>query len=194
MVHFLTGEKWKEIKPGIRTKFRYAVSNFGRVLSFTDKIKNGTLVKGSLVEGYRTMEFKIRKNKKTSYKRIFIQKLVAEKFVAKKSKKQTFVIHLDFNKDNNHYSNLRWATRQKLVEHHKKNPNVIKGIKKTIATKRGWGHKLTTAKVADIKKKIFNPRRKTKMHKIAKQYGISEMQLYRIKSGENWAHVKVGGN
>ena len=26
---------------------------------------------------------------------------------------------------------------------------------------------------------------------IAKQFGISEMQLYRIKSGENWGNVKI---
>jgi hypothetical protein len=26
---------------------------------------------------------------------------------------------------------------------------------------------------------------------LAKQFGISEMQLYRIKSGENWGHVKI---
>ena len=29
------------------------------------------------------------------------------------------------------------------------------------------------------------------MRIIAKQFGISEMQLYRIKSGENWGHVKI---
>ena len=29
------------------------------------------------------------------------------------------------------------------------------------------------------------------MRLIAKQFGISEMQLYRIKSGENWSHVKM---
>jgi len=26
---------------------------------------------------------------------------------------------------------------------------------------------------------------------IAKQFGISTMQVWRIKSGENWGHVKV---
>jgi hypothetical protein len=26
---------------------------------------------------------------------------------------------------------------------------------------------------------------------IAKQFGISETQLYRIKSGENWSHIKI---
>ena len=26
---------------------------------------------------------------------------------------------------------------------------------------------------------------------LAKQFGISEMQVSRIKSGENWSHIKV---
>lgn len=190
MIHFLAGEKWKEVRFG-KTKYRYAISNFGRLMSFADKIKNGRLLKGAEVEGYRNMELKISKGKKTTYKRFFIRKLVAEKFITKKSQNQTFVIPLDFSKDNNHYSNLRWATRQELVEHHKKNPNVIKGIKKTIATKQGWGHKLNNAKVAAIKKKLFHLKRPKKLYEIARQFGISDMQVHRIKTGENWAHVKV---
>ena len=193
MVHFLTGEKWKEVRFG-KTKFRYAISNFGRLISFTDKIKNGRLLKGTEVEGYRNMELKINKGKKTTYKRYFFHKLVAEKFVPKKSKKQTFATHIDFNIENNHYSNLRWVTRQELVEHHKKNPNVIKGIKKNLAAKQGWGHKLNAAKVAAIKKKLFNLKRPKKLYEIARQFGISDMQVHRIKTGENWAHVKVAKN
>jgi hypothetical protein len=29
------------------------------------------------------------------------------------------------------------------------------------------------------------------MKQIAEQFDISEMQLYRIKSGENWSHVTL---
>ena len=193
MIHFLAGEKWKEVKLG-KTKFRYAVSNFGRMMSFADKIKNGKLIKGSEIEGYRNVEFKNTRNKKITYKRFFIHKLVGEKFIPRKSKKQKFVIHLDFDKANNHYSNLRWVSPHELTEHHKKNPVVIKGRKKARAARLGQGHKLTIAKVKNIKKQLFNPKRKTKMHQLAKQHGISEMQLYRIKSGENWGYVKVTRN
>jgi hypothetical protein len=42
-----------------------------------------------------------------------------------------------------------------------------------------------------LKRKIFDPKRKSRLKIIAKQFGISEMQLYRIKSGENWGHVKI---
>jgi hypothetical protein len=40
-----------------------------------------------------------------------------------------------------------------------------------------------------IKKKLAEG--KTRMKILSKQFGISEMQLYRIKSGQNWAHVKI---
>ena len=42
-----------------------------------------------------------------------------------------------------------------------------------------------------IKKKIWDPVRKTRLKLIASQFDISEMQLYRIKSGENWSHIRV---
>ena len=31
--------------------------------------------------------------------------------------------------------------------------------------------------------------RKTRLKMIAKQFGISEMQVHRIKTGENWSYV-----
>ena len=49
--------------------------------------------------------------------------------------------------------------------------------------------KLDSTQVMRIKRMIFDPQRKTRMRIIAKQFGISEMQLYRIKTGENWASV-----
>jgi DNA-binding Xre family transcriptional regulator len=42
-----------------------------------------------------------------------------------------------------------------------------------------------------IKKILANPNRKTRMKIIARRFGISEMQLYRIKSGKNWGHVTI---
>jgi AraC-like DNA-binding protein len=55
---------------------------------------------------------------------------------------------------------------------------------------RKQGHKLTDVTVKRIKQLIFDKKRVRTMKQIAAQFGISEMQLYRIKSGENWSHVK----
>ncbi len=188
-----TGEEWKEITFPIASKFRYAVSSFGRLKSFTENIQEGAIRKGSPLEGYRSLGFRISRNGKLTYYHFFVHKLVAENFIEKDFPEQNFVLHLDYNRENNHVSNLKWATRKELVEHQKKNPLVIEGRKKTLATKLaiGKGQKLTAAKVLLIKKKIFDPNRKTRMKMLARQFGISEMQLYRIKSGENWGHIKV---
>jgi hypothetical protein len=95
-----------------------------------------------------------------------------------------YVIHLDYKKENNYYKNLKWATREIWGAHMLEDPN----YKKTRAEFTGRGHKLTTERVKLIKKKLREG--KTRMKVLAKQFGISEMQLYRIKVGINWAHVK----
>jgi len=50
--------------------------------------------------------------------------------------------------------------------------------------------KLTAVQVKAIKDSISNPRRKLTYKQMAEKYGVSEMTLYRIKSGENWGRVK----
>jgi len=191
MIQFFSEEEWKEFFPEGKFKFRYAISNFGRLLSFTDTFENGNLLRGGSIEGYKVIRFKnffpgIAKNRC-----LFVHKLLAENFLVKDSEEQTFVLHLDYNKANNRLTNLKWATQKEMREHQQKNPLVIEGHKKTLEKKKGAGHKLTAATVTLIKKKLLDPNRKTRMKMLARQFGISEMQLYRIKSGENWAHVVV---
>lgn len=189
MTRFFPGEEWREIKPEGNFKFRYAVSSFGRLMSFMNEFEDGRILKGGSVDGYKIFRYKISVNGKTKNKHLFFNKLVAENFIPKNSGEQIYVLYLDYNKTNNRVDNLKWATKEEMREHQYKNPLVIEGRKKTHEKKIGDGHKLTAAKVMVIKKKLFDPNRKTRMKMIARQFGISEMQLYRIKSGENWGHV-----
>jgi DeoR/GlpR family transcriptional regulator of sugar metabolism len=53
------------------------------------------------------------------------------------------------------------------------------------------GHKLTVTRVMLIKKLLASPKQTTRLKMIAKQFGVSEMQIRRIKSGENWGYIKV---
>lgn len=193
MIRIFPNEKWKEFELEYKTKFRYAISNFGRLISFKDKIENGRLLKGAKSDGYNLFRYKMVKGKKIVNRQIFVRKLVAENFLPKPQKDQVFVLLLDRNRNNNYVGNLKWATREEMLEHMKKSPMVIAARKKMIEQKKklGQGHKLTSSTVKIIKKRILNPNRKTRMKIIAKQFGISEMQLYRIKSGENWGHVTI---
>lgn len=191
MVRFYYDEKWKEFTLDYDAKFRYAISNHGRLLSFTDEMAKGRLLEGSKVDGYKIFRYKIFQDKKIYNKHRMFHRLVAENFLETPSEEQTYVLHLDFNKLNNHHSNLQWATKEEMVAHNKKSPAVIKAKKKLIEhNKNRDGHKLTATKVMLLKQKIFDPNRKTRLKLIARQFGISEMQLYRIKTGENWGHIK----
>jgi len=188
MIRFFPGERWEQIKfdPGA-LRFHYSISNFGRIVSYSDRIEEGRILKGGVLGGYPTFVCRPFGKSKTFY----IHKLVAEYFLTKESDDEIFVIHLDYNKMNNHMSNLRWADKKMMEGHQQNSPNVLRSREERKLRKPLKGHKLTSTDVIRIKKKIFDPKRKTRMKIIAKQFGISEMQLYRIKSGENWGHIKV---
>lgn len=188
MVTFFWNEEWKEInfEEGALKK-RYAISNYGRVISYTDTIKDGLFIKGGNLRGYATLPVRPHGKSKTYY----IHKLVAQYFIENLIEDASFVIHLDYNKNNNFIKNLKWSTKEEVFEHQQHNPLVLAAREKQKGRKTVQGHKLTSTEVIRLKKKIFNPKRKSRLKIIAKEFGISEMQLYRIKSGENWGHVKI---
>lgn len=185
-------EQWKEFPLGYKSKFRYAISNHGRLVSFTDDIDKGQLLKGGSVCNYKIFRYKVYRGETAIYKHLFFHHLVATLFMPDKSDNQTYVLHLDYNKQNNHIDNLQWATKEQMVEHSKKNPAVLRGRQRAIEFKRHRnGHKLTVANVQFLKKKMLDPNRKTRLKILVRQFGVSEMTLHRIRTGENWGHIKI---
>ena len=196
MIKSYWDEEWKEIDLGEdKLRYNYAVSNYGRIVSYSDSLEKGRLLKGSLVDGYPVFRYKqfykSENGTRIKNKQIFIHKLVADSFRKRENDDQQFVIHLDYNKLNNHIDNLKWTSKREMELHQQTNPNVLLAREKRKETKPYKGHKLNATQVKRLKKKIFDPKRKTRLKILAKQFGISEMQLYRIKSGENWAHVSI---
>jgi len=177
-------EKWKDIKFGdtISEKEVYQISNCGRVKSFKIEPKYGTFVKLFSVGGYQRLPIKQKSDKMTAR---YIHKLVAKAFIPKTNDLQQFVIHLDYDKDNNNTWNLAWATRKEKEVHQFSNPKYKE------PSSRVSYSKLNEGRVKIIKRKLNDPNRKTRLKMIAKQFGISEMQLHRIKTGENWGYVTV---
>ncbi len=178
MIKDFWDEEWKEIvfDEKISENEKFKISNYGRIINCkTDK---DFLVKESYINGYQTIPLRQKTGKATSR---YVHKLVAEHFLEKGDKDR--VIHLNFDKLDNRVVNLKWATKKDWQEHQLNNTEWRK-----IQKKRTYC-KLSEAEVKLIKKKINDPNRKTRMKMIAKRFGISEMQLYRIKSGENWASV-----
>jgi hypothetical protein len=181
-------EMWKEIFfPQGALKKRYAISNYGRIVSFMETIDDGQFVKGGCLKGYKTLPLRPFGKSTTFY----VHKLVAEHFLDKQFPEQQHVIHLDYNKSNNYIANLEWACKEKTSLHQQNNPSVLEGRIKIKERFPSQGPKLSSTQVMRLKKKLLDPDRKTKLRIIAKEFGVSEMQLHRIRKGENWGHVQV---
>lgn len=163
---------------------RYAVSSQGRIASFREEVlEDGKLLNGSITTGYRTLNLHRPDNKGTLY----IHREIAKLFLPKPSPKHKYVIHKNHNKLDNHIRNLKWATLEEMIAHQQKSPAKI--AYKERQANRTVGLKLTAAQVRKIKDLLSSDKRKLTIKQIADKYSVSEMTLYRIKSGENWGSV-----
>ncbi len=149
---------------------RYAITNYGRVISYTTVPKEGIILKQGKIGKYCGASM--------GRKTYLVQRLVALQFVRKYRADQLYVIHIDYDSANNYFRNLKWASRDEMETHNRKNPR---------AKKRG-NQKLTVGRVKIIKQRLLQGKT-SKM--IGKQFGVTDMQIHRIKTGENWGYVKV---
>ena len=74
-----------------------------------------------------------------------------------------------------------------MIEHQQMSPSKI--AYKEVQANRTVGLKLTAAQVKAIKKILSSKTRNITIKQLAEKYGVSEMTLYRIKSGENWGRI-----
>src|SRR5882724_10186488 len=186
MIRKLTGEAWKPLQfPGWKQlRKKYALSSLGRVASYSDDVlTDGKLLNGSLTTGYKTLNLHRPGNNGTLY----IHREIARLFLPKASQKHKYVIHVNHNKLDNSSKNLKWATLEEMINHQQKSP--AKVAYKKVQANRTVGLKLTASQVKSIKKTLSDPKRKLTINNLAEKYGVSEMTMYRIKSGENWSRV-----
>ena len=187
MIKQLSGESWKPLQfPGWKLlRKRYALSTSGRVASYTDDVvEDGKLLNGSLTTGYKTLNLHRPGNNGTLY----IHREIAKLFLKKVSPKHKYVIHVNHNKTDNSVKNLKWATLEDMIDHQQKSPAKI--AYKKVQANRTVGLKLTATQVKTIKTTLGSKSRKQTIKQLAEKYGVSEMTMYRIKSGENWGRIK----
>ena len=102
------------------------------------------------------------------------------------------VIHKDFDKKNNTVENLQWATQDTVSKRFNNHPKVIlRKFKQQFEEEKIVKRKpikLTDTDVLYIKERL---RKKHTLRSIAKQFNVSDMQIHRIKTGENWGHIKT---
>lgn len=182
MINSYADEVWKDVvfDEKISEKMKYKISNYGRVINCCGKEEK--LMKGSMCNKYLAIALLQKKGKFTNR---YLHRLVAQEFLEKKEHDE-YVIHLNYKNEDNHVENLKWVDHGEKEAHRLKGPSFTKN-----GGRRRTYSKLTEGRVRMIKKKLNDPNRKTRMKMIAKQFGISEMQLYRIKTGENWGYITV---
>ena len=186
MIKKLPGEVWKPLlfSGSKDLRNRYAVSSQGRIASYKEDIlKDGKLLNGSLTTGYRTLNLHRPGHKGTLY----IHRELAKLFLKRPSSKYKYVIHKNHNKLDNSVKNLAWATLDDMISHQQKSPAKL-AYKKRQAN-REIGLKLTAAQVRKIKELLGKENRRVTIKQLAEKYAVSEMTMYRIKSGENWGRI-----
>lgn len=122
----LPNEEWRDV---VGFEGRYAVSSFGRVVTFgfhdcgrvPKKNFSPKILKTDLARGY--VRLCLYKNNK-QYKRV-VHRLVAEAFIPNPNNYPT-VDHIDRNRQNNEVTNLRWCT----LSDNMKNPLTIEHLRK----------------------------------------------------------------
>ena len=186
-IKMFPNEVWKDL-PEHETKgavwYKYAISSHGRIIKYNKRLADGFVLKLSRQANYPIW----RKKLNDQYFTALVHRLVAQHFLPKPRGKQQFIIHLDHNYENNKYTNLKWATQDEVSAHNMKNPRVKAAIKRRKDNPTIKGAKLDIKKVKVIKQML---KEKKTLKAIAKKFGVSDMQIHRIKTKENWAHVKL---
>lgn len=179
MIDLYKNEKWLEPNiENLSSDEKIQISSFGRIRSFKVSLISPKIIGGSWINGYNAIVLRLITGKSQTF---YIHKLVAELFVPKLNPLKNFIVHLDFDKSNNHYSNLSWVNKDESKIHKLTDVNYN--------TKKIRNSKLTEVQVIKIKKML---RRGTfKPFRIAQQFGISLTQLARIKDGRNWNHIDI---
>lgn len=181
---YITGEKWVKL-PGHKTAYgeHYAISNYGRLVKCKETPKDGSVLKCSRQEGYPIW----RTRKKGQNYAVLIHRLVAKYFLPRPQRNEKVVIHHNHKKTDNHYHNLAWATIQEASVHAQGSP-LVKKARRLMKEQGNFGnYKLTIDKVKMIKALLAKGKT---LKEIAAKFNVSDMQIHRIKKGENWVHVK----
>ncbi len=187
MIKNFRGENWKTVhKEEWYEAAIYKISNYGRIISYR-RYPEGELLKGGNINGYKNLKVRL---KNRNFQTCYIHRLVAETFL-EQGEGAEFVIHKNHKRDDNRAQNLAWVNHEEWVKHQYNSPKVIANKEKRKTRRVVNYSKLSYSQAVILKKKLLDPNRKTRIRVLAKQFGVSEMQLYRIKSGENWGDIEV---
>ncbi len=175
-------EEWKVWESeAIRNKF--LVSNYGEVKSlYFDPPKP--------LKHYKNMGYRAIPTRKVDGKNtlIYVHKIVGELYVPNPDNLPK-LIFVDHNKGNPDAYNLKWVDNEEFKGH------MAKTHKSAYTYNQDFtpNNKLTRTQVAVIKKMMLDPKRKTRVKLIARQFGVSIGTIFSIKRGASWKDVQPAG-
>lgn len=127
--------------------------------------------------------------KRSVYYHLLVHKAVAELFIPNDDpENKKFVIHKNFDKKDNRVENLMWATKEEVVKRSFESPNYISFKISNQKKDPTSVAKLSYNDVVLIKRKL---KKGEPAARLARRFGVSDMQIHRIKSGENWGDVQL---
>jgi hypothetical protein len=192
-------EKWAEFEfdyPSISGR-KFLVSNLGRLASYLEDVNtDGYIIKPAYSKNNhenlaQLSTFQIVKNKKGVEEKVRVgqviklQVLVAKNFIPNDDpEKKTKIIFLDFDTMNAVAENLKWATPKEEKEHKRKNPKL-----EQILVQKYQKRKLSLSKARKLKTLVMEGRLKPTT--LAKMFGLSLTQIYRIRWGEYLEDVEI---
>lgn len=142
----------------------------------------------NLVIDQRSKYIKKTDKKRTVYFHFLVHRAVAELFLDKPEDAE-IVIHKDFKKDHNHVSNLAWVSKEEAFRRYAELPHNKIKVRGTGKNRRKKGSsKLQKTDVLYIKEKLAQGKT---LRSLADRFNVSDMQIHRIKTGENWSEVRT---
>lgn len=154
-------ERWKPLR--LPTKTPYLISDYGRIKNE----KSGEVLNLRIVFGYFSFEYTDQELQKKKAKLVHV--LTAAHWL-KAFDPELDTVHLDFDKFNNYYRNLRQVT-------------AVERAARVAIAHRSRHFKLTEPAVKKIKASDESP------SVLAGRFGVSIMQVLRIQRGDCWAHI-----
>lgn len=152
---------------------KYEITDTGEVYTKSSGKRKATWI----ISGYEMLCL-YKDGKRTD---ISVHRLVALNFIPNEEDKP-IVNHKDLNKLNNHASNLEWVTHQENIDHAW---DLLREKRKEKADPKA---KLTNEQVREIKKRLLKGE---KGSVLAREYNVVPSNIYSIKSGNTWRHIKI---
>ena len=161
----------------------YLVSDKGRVksLKYTRGQHFRILAQNPDKDGYMCVT--LFPDKK--YIKAKVHRLVALAFVKGKTKEKRLACHKDGNNQNNHWSNLKWAThRENVMDMAKHCTN-----KQWCTSEKNVARKLKLQSIKRIKRILKEDKTWGVQSRLAREYNVCPKTISDIKRGRNWKNI-----